>query len=194
MLEARYEDGEVMTDKHIRDELRTLLFAGHETTMIAIAWVMHYLHTDTDALERTRTEVGSASELSSNPWLEAVVQEALRPKPIIIGVVRQPARDMELGGFDVPAGTLLYVSIAMLNSDPELYPEPYVFRPERFMNRKPKPWEYAPAAAWELASPCSSVRPSLPHSCRNVDSNAWDPWTQKRHVATFPWLPAPGSP
>jgi cytochrome P450 len=145
LLDSSYDDGTPISDQRIRAHLRSLLFAGHETTMIAIAWVMHHLHSSPEALDRTRDELHADPEaVLDNAWFDAVVQEALRPKPLIIGIARQPAQDLELGGFDVPAGTPVYVSIAMLNSDPELYPDPYHFRPERFLTRRPKPWEFAP--------------------------------------------------
>jgi cytochrome P450 len=145
LLDSTYEDGSPLDDQRIRSHLRTLLFAGHETTMIAIAWVMHHLHTDEQALERTRAEIAACGgDVANNKWLEAVVNEALRPKPLIIGVARQLTEAMQLGGYDVPADARVYVAVAMLNSDPELYPDPYAFRPERFLDRSPKPWEFAP--------------------------------------------------
>jgi cytochrome P450 len=144
LLDSHYDDGAPMPTDAIRDHMRSLLFAGHETTMTTIAWVMHYLHANPDALERTRAEILADPDLGRNHWLDAVVCESLRVKPIILGVVRKLAEDMVLGDYDAPAGTRLNVSIVMLHSDPQLYPDPDAFRPERFLEQRPKPWEYAP--------------------------------------------------
>lgn len=195
LLDSKYDDTTQMSDERIRAHLRSLLFAGHETTMIAIAWVLHYLHTDEKVLERTRAELCQPStELATNPWLDAVVQEALRPKPLIIGVVRQPAEDMELGGYDVPAKTLIYVSIAMLNSDPELYPDPHAYRPERFLEKKPKPWEYAPfgggarrclGAAFAMLE-CKAVVAALLSRFRFERVGPADAATTRRNISMAP--------
>ncbi len=145
LLDSTYEDGSPLTNTSIRSHLRTLLFGGHETTMIAIAWTLHFLHADPAALERTRAVIDAPLEqLMQDEWLDAVVQEAVRPRPIILGITRELGEAATLGGYDVPAGSRLFISIAMLHTDPELYPEPHRFRPERFLEKKPKPWEYLP--------------------------------------------------
>jgi cytochrome P450 len=120
------------------------LFAGHETTMIGIAWVMHFLHRNPEQLERTRSELSAERDLNHHPWMDAVVAESLRVRPIILGVMRELAEQATLGEYAVPKGTHVNVSIVMLHSDPEIYPEPDAFRPERFLDKKPRPWEYAP--------------------------------------------------
>lgn len=144
LLDSHYNDGTSLDDEAIRSHLRSLLFAGHETTMIAIAWVMHYLHRDPDALERTRAELDADGPIAHNAWLDAVVSESLRVKPIILGVVRRLTVAMQLGDFEAHAGVMLNLSSVMLHSDPEVYPQPDVFRPERFIEGKLKPWEYMP--------------------------------------------------
>jgi cytochrome P450 family 110 len=145
LLETTYDDGEPLTDDSLSSHLRTLLFAGHETTMIGMAWVLHYVLRDASLLERTLAVLERPfDEVLNDPWLDAVVHEALRIYPIILGVVRELDEDLELGPYRAPAGTNVWVSIAMLHSDPELYPEPLAYRPERFLARMPKPYEYAP--------------------------------------------------
>jgi cytochrome P450 len=144
LLDSRYCDGASLDDEAIRSHLRSLLFAGHETTMIAIAWVMHYLHCNPGALERTRAELDADAALAHNTWLDAVVSESLRVKPIILGMVRKLSQPMQLGDYDAPAGVMLNLSTVMLHSDPGVYPQPNVFRPERFIEAKFKPWEYMP--------------------------------------------------
>jgi len=145
LLDSSYEDGTPLANPSIRSHLRTLLFAGHETTMIAIAWTLHHLHANPALLERTRAALDVPLEqLMQDEWLDAVVQEAIRPRPIILGVTRRLAEAATLGGYEVPAATQLFVSIVMLHTNPELYPDPDVYRPERFLERKPKPWEFMP--------------------------------------------------
>ena len=145
LLDTKYEDGTSPSNDSLLSHLRTLLFAGHETTMIGIAWVLHYLLRDPERMERTQAVVERPlDELLGDPWLDAVVLEALRIYPIILGVVRNLAADTALGPYTAPRGTNVWVSIAMLHSDPDLYPEPLAFRPERFLQQTPKPYIYAP--------------------------------------------------
>lgn len=145
LLEARYDDGRPLSDDSIRCHLRSLLFAGHETTMIAMAWVLHYVLRD-KALEARLLELieRPLDEVVQDAWFEAVVNEALRLYPIILGVVRGLGSHTQLGPYVAPAGTKVWVSIAMLHLDPDVFPEPNAFRPERFLERSFKPHEFAP--------------------------------------------------
>ena len=150
MLEARYEDGEAMTDKHIRDELRTLLFAGHETTALTLAWALFSIHHYDGVLERLREEVDGAGddpdpeELARLPYLGAVVDETLRRFPIVEIVFRVLRKPWTFGGYDLPEGMSVAAAIPAVHLSPKIYPEPYEFRPERFLDGKPKPYEYLP--------------------------------------------------
>jgi cytochrome P450 family 110 len=145
LLDTRYEDGSALSDDSIRCHLRALLFAGHETTMIAMAWVLHYVLRDAQLKDRMfALVVRPMDEIVQDPWFEAVINEALRLYPIILGVVRGLGASTQLGPYTVPAGTKVWVSIAMLHLDPQLYPEPEQFRPERFLETSFKPHEFAP--------------------------------------------------
>lgn len=145
LLDARYDDGSELSDESIRSHLRSLLFAGHETTMIAMAWVLHYVLRDAELESRMSALVTrSMEEIVQDPWFEAVINEALRLYPIILGIVRGLGAHTQLGQYVAPAGTKVWVSIAMLHSDPEVFPEPDKFRPERFLERTFKPYEFAP--------------------------------------------------
>lgn len=150
MLRARHEDGAGMTDDEIHDELVTLLFAGHETTGIALAWAMYWLLRDRDALTRLLAELDAAGErpepeaIARLPYLEAVTQETLRLYPIAPDGPRMLARPLEVGGFTIPPGACVAVAHALLHINPDTYPEPHRFRPERFLGRKFGPFEYAP--------------------------------------------------
>ncbi len=155
MITARYEDGEGMSDAQIRDELITLLAAGHETTAIALAWAMYWLHRHPDTLERLRAELASAGDsldaIASLPYLEAVCHETLRLYPIVPLAPRTLRQPMILGEHTLPTGTHVGACMAVLHRHPDLYPEPDVFRPERWLSRAARPgglafspWEFAP--------------------------------------------------
>jgi cytochrome P450 len=147
MLDARYEDGTEMSDEGIRDELRALLIAGHETTMIAIAWAFHFLHRDAGALERTvatATSIGDAAAMGKDPWLTAVTREAMRIHPIIPAFFRRIAAPVQLGPHALEPGQTVCVSIVMLHSHEGVWPDPFTFRAERFEDRTFKAWEFLP--------------------------------------------------
>lgn len=150
MLAARHDDGSGMTDAQIYDELLTLLFAGHETTGIALAWSIYWLHRDRARLEKLLAELDAAGErpepevLTRLPYLEAVVHETLRLYPIAPDAPRMLARPLELAGYTLPAGAGVAVAMGLVHIRPEIYPEPHAFRPERFLDRKYGPFEYAP--------------------------------------------------
>ena len=156
MIRARYDDGAAMSDDQIRDELITLLAAGHETTAIALAWAMYWLHRHPAALERLRGELTQAGHerdaIPALPYLDAVCHETLRLHPIVPIAPRTLRRPLTLGAHTLPAGTHLAACIAVLHRHPDLYPEPDSFRPERWLTRpaaRPTglafaPWEYAP--------------------------------------------------
>jgi cytochrome P450 len=150
LLGARHEDGSPMPDDDIVDELMTLLFAGHETTAITLAWAMQLLHSHPDTLERLHRELETVADdtpadtIASLPWLSAVVDETLRIRPVVPLVARTLEREFVLRGWKLPPGTGVGVSILLLHRDPQTYPEPFAFRPERFLDRTFSPFEYAP--------------------------------------------------
>jgi cytochrome P450 len=146
MLRARYEDGAPMDDADVVDELRTLLIAGHETTSIAIAWALHWLHRHPEALARLRAELASlgptptAEALGALPLLEAVCHETLRLRPIVLGVVRRLRAPFELAGHRLPPGVAVMASIFLAQRDPAVFSEPDRFVPERFLERAYSPY------------------------------------------------------
>ena len=138
LLGARYDDGSGMSDAQIRDQLLTLLIAGHETTAIALAWALYYLARSPAMIERLRAEP------TDEPYLQAVCNESLRIHTVVPDTLRRLNRPVELGGFTVPVGMDIGMAICALHTDPSLYPEPHVFRPERFLERKYSPFEFLP--------------------------------------------------
>ena len=150
LFAARDEDGRGMSDQELRDELMTLLFAGHETTGVALAWACYWLHRDPAALERLRAEVdalGDAPEpeaIAKLSYLDAVCNEVLRLHPIVPDVPRMLARPFELAGYSLAPPYGVAAATTLVHRREELYPEPDRFRPERFLERRFSPFEFLP--------------------------------------------------
>lgn len=153
LLAARDEDGQPMPDDEIRDQLILLVFAGHETTAIAIAWALYALHQPENAaaLSRLRDELaalGSSPDpeaLAKQPYLDAVCQETLRRYPIAPAPSpRKLLRPFDLMGYTLPAGMGVTAAIGIAHFREEVYPEPMRFRPERFLERQFSPFEFLP--------------------------------------------------
>jgi cytochrome P450 len=133
LLLARDEDGAPLTDDELRDELLTLLVAGHETTATGLAWAMERLTRHPAALERLTEEARTGDTTFS----DAVVKETLRLRPVVQLVPRRMLRDLELTRCTVPAGEKVVVSIYLVHHRADTYPEPDAFRPERFLADPP---------------------------------------------------------
>jgi cytochrome P450 family 135 len=130
LLAARHEDGSPMTDVELRDELMTLLTAGHETTATGLSWAFERL------LRTPRVLARLMESLDDDEYVDAVVKETLRVRPVVTDVARRLTRDLELGGWRLPAGTLVLPAIAAIHMRPDVYPSPEEFRPERFVGRE----------------------------------------------------------
>lgn len=150
LLRARYDDGSGMDDATICDQLRTLLIAGHETTAVILAWAIYFILRDGDVLARVRNELATLGPndgpeaLARLPYLGAVIDETLRIRPITADTFRLLTRPWQFGKWRIPAGTALSASALLVHSDPELWPEPQAFRPDRFLNARPRPNVYMP--------------------------------------------------
>jgi cytochrome P450 len=129
LLQARHADGEPMSDSELRDELMTLLVAGHETTATSLAWAMERLVRHPDKLARLRDEIASGDDA----YLDAVCKETLRLRPVLPLVVRMLTEPMEIGGYTLPAGAKVAPCIHLIHRRPDIYPDPAAFRPERFL-------------------------------------------------------------
>ena len=142
LLSIRDEAGEPLTDRELRDELITILLAGHETTATSIGWAFERLLRTPAALERLTAEVEAGE---SEEYLDAVVKETLRVRPVVPEVFRAPTEPTELGGYRFRPGAQLAVAILVVQFDPELYPpDPHEFRPERFLDGAPEPYTWVP--------------------------------------------------
>ena len=141
LLQARHEDGEQMSNRELRDELMTLLVAGHETTATALSWAVELLARHPAELDRLETEVAAGE---GDEYLDAVIKETLRLRPVIALVLRKLVEPMEIGGRLLPAGVSVAPSIYLVHRNPDVYPEPERFRPERFIEQPPGTYTWIP--------------------------------------------------
>jgi cytochrome P450 len=140
LLTSRYEDGAAMSTVELRDHMVSLLIAGHETTAAALAWGIELLSRSPQVMERLRAEMMAGEET----YLDAVAKETLRirsPLPVASRLVKKP---LELRGYTIPPGVLVSACNYLTHHDPEIYPEPYRFRPERFLESKPGTYTWFP--------------------------------------------------
>jgi cytochrome P450 family 110 len=151
LLQARDENGEAMTDEQLRDELMTLLIAGHETTATAVAWALYWIHRSPSVHEKLLHELETLganpdpTEIARLPYLTAVCNEALRIYPIgMLTVPRAVKEPVELLGYDLQPGTRVYGCIYLTHHREDLYPESTQFKPERFLERQFTPYEFLP--------------------------------------------------
>lgn len=151
LLKARDEQGEGLSDVELRDELVTALAAGHETTATALAWAFERLLLHPNALARLKQEVQNAGgkdappdKLAALPYMDAVIKEVMRLRPVIPMVGRVLQQPCTLSGHDLPSGTAVAACIYLAQRNPEVYPDPDAFKPERFLEGQPDPTSYLP--------------------------------------------------
>jgi cytochrome P450 family 135 len=140
LLRATDEDGKPMTDRELRDELVTVIGAGHETTATALAWAFERLLRNPRVLARLRDSI----EAGEDEYLDAAVKETLRIRPVIGDVARKLTAPAEIGGYELQAGTFVLPAIAAMHFREDLYPEPEEFRPERFLDEKASQYSWIP--------------------------------------------------
>jgi cytochrome P450 len=136
LLAARDEHGQPLSDEEIRDELMTLVLAGHETTANSLAWTLERLVRTPDAYATLREAVRGGDPERSGAYVEATIHEGMRVRPVIPIIVRLVKKPWRLGEYVVPADTPIAISIAALHHRPDVYPDPFAFRPERFLDSK----------------------------------------------------------
>jgi cytochrome P450 family 135 len=135
LLLARDEEGEPMTDVELRDELLTLLLAGHETTATSLAWAVERLVRHPGGLERVAHD---------GDYADAVVKEILRLRPVVAIVLRRLREPLEVAGRELPAGATVAPCILLVHRREDIYPDPEAFRPERFLDRAPGTYSWIP--------------------------------------------------
>jgi cytochrome P450 len=142
LLQARHEDGSPMSAAELRDELMTALVAGHETTASQLAWGFERLAREPAVVARLTDEVDAGD---GDEYLTATIHEILRHRPVLPNAEpRLTKGPITIGGFQYPAGVALVASAYLLHHDPDIYPEPYAFRPERFVGNAPGTYTWIP--------------------------------------------------
>jgi cytochrome P450 family 135 len=144
LLQARDEDGQAMTDGELRDELVTLLLAGHETTATSVAWAIERLVRNPHKLERLVAEIDAGGDGAAESYMTAVVNETLRVRPVVPIVARMLTQQLEVDGYALPAGTRVTPSIYLTNRNARVYEDPAEFRPERFEQSAPETFAWIP--------------------------------------------------
>jgi cytochrome P450 len=138
---ARFEDGDGMSDQELRDQLLTLLLAGHETTATALAWTADLLVRHPHVMQQLTDEVDAGE---SDAYLRAVISESLRLRPVVPLAGRRLTSELAVNGWTLPAGTDVTPAIWLTHTRADLYPEPYAFRPERFLDERPTTYGWVP--------------------------------------------------
>ena len=152
LLSARDENGESMTDVELRDELMTMLFAGHETTALSLSWALYWINYQPEVREKLLQELNSIDIANADPititqlpYLNAVCSETLRIYPaVFFSLPRILQAPMQLMGYDLPKGMMVSVCTYLTHHRPDIYPEPKHFRPERFLEQQFSPYQFVP--------------------------------------------------
>jgi cytochrome P450 len=141
LLKARHEDESPMSEQEIRDELLTLLVAGHETTASSLAWTFARLVHELPVLERLVEEIDAGEDA----YVTATIQETLRARPVLPNVApRLVVKPVEIGGWSYPPGCSLVANSYLIHHDPDIYPDPYSFCPDRFLDEPPGTYTWIP--------------------------------------------------
>jgi cytochrome P450 len=142
LLAARHEDGSPMSTQELRDELMTLLVAGHETTASELGWAFERLTREPRVRDQLVSEIESED---GDAYLTATIQETLRRRPVLPNAApRLVKKEVEVGGWTYPPGVALVANSYLVHHDPEIYPDPYAFRPERFLDEGPGTYTWIP--------------------------------------------------
>lgn len=147
LLSATDEDGRGRSEQEMHDQLRTLLAAGHETTATSLAWALYHIHRDDSVRERLIAELAhrpSPIEMAALPFLGAVIKESQRMHPPVPIVLRRLTSPLSIGGVRYPAGRVVGIALYALHFNPAIWSEPDRFSPDRFLDKRISPFEYAP--------------------------------------------------
>src|SRR4051794_5146369 len=195
LLTATTEDGEHLTDEELRNELLTLVLAGHETTANSLAWAWERLVRWPDAYDRLR-ESARAGDAADE--VERVIQETMRSRPVIPMIGRRVKVPWQLGEYAVPEDTPVLMSILLLHHREDLYPDPFSFRPERWVDRKPGTYEWIPFGGGirrclGAALAMAEQRVVLEAMARRLDMEAEDPAPERATHRNVTMIPARGA-
>jgi cytochrome P450 len=137
------EDGEALTDAELRDQLVTFLLAGHETTATTLSWVLHELAHRPELMERARSAAARADD-EGDAFLEAVVKETMRLRPVIFQATRTLTQPVEIAGYKLPAGVVVSPPLGLMGTHPAHHDAPHDFNPDRFLGTAPAPNTWIP--------------------------------------------------
>ena len=190
LIRHREADGTSMTPEELRDQIVTLLLAGHETTATGLAWALERLTRHRSVLARATR----AARTGDDAYLDAVVTETLRARPVVPDVSRLLTADVHLGPHTIPAGTFVDPAIVLLHRSPRFYPEPDRFDPERFVGARPDPAVWIPFGGGSrrclgAAFAATEMRVVLTEILRRVDLAPTDARPERarmRHVTLAP--------
>jgi cytochrome P450 len=196
LLQATTEDGEHLTDFEIRDELITLVLAGHETTANSLAWAWERLLRTPAAHERLLDAVRSGD--GAEEAIESTIVEAMRSRPVVPIIGRRVMKPWRLGDYAVPANSPVLISILLLHHQEDLYPEPFEFRPERWDGRKPGTYEWVPFGGGirrclGAALAMAEQRVVLEATARRLDLEADDPEPERALHRNVTMIPSRGA-
>jgi len=195
LLSARTEDGEALSDRELRDDLLTLVLAGHETTANQLAWAWERLVRTPHAHERLREAV--RSDQGAAEQIEATITETMRSRPVVPMTGRRVTVPWQLGDYGIPADTAVAISILLVHHREDVYPDPFAFRPERWLGRKPGTYEWIPfgggtrrclGAALAMAEQRVVLRTMAAH----LDLEADDPEPERPRHRSVTMIPARG--
>jgi cytochrome P450 family 135 len=194
LLGARHEDGSPMSDEELRDELVTVLGAGHETTATGLAWAVERLVRNPRVLEKLRDSVAAGED----EYLGATVKETLRSRPVIVDIGRKLTAPTEIGGYELSAGSFVLSAIAALHYREDLFPEPYEFRPERFLDGKTDNYAWIPFGGGVrrcigAAFAEYEMRTILREFVTRADLRAVDPKAEKVKIRNITLVPGHGA-
>ncbi|HET6998846.1 MAG TPA: cytochrome P450 [Solirubrobacterales bacterium] len=194
LLGARDEDGQPMNDRELRDEMVTVLGAGHETTATGLAWAVERLTHNPAVLAKLRDSLAAGEE----DYLGATVKETLRARPVIVDVGRKLTAPVTLGGYELPAGSFVLAAIAALHYREDTFPEPEEFRPERFLEAKADNYAWIPFGGGVrrcigAAFAEYEMRTILREFVERADLRAADPKPEQVKIRNITLVPAKGA-
>ncbi|MCK9250102.1 MAG: cytochrome P450 [Solirubrobacteraceae bacterium] len=197
LMRATTEDGELLTDRELRDELLTLVLAGFETTANSLSWAWERLVRWPDAHERLITAVREDAP-DADDVVERTILEAMRSRPVIPIIGRRVTVPWRLGEYVVPAGSPISISILLVHHRDDLYPDPYAFRPDRWIGRKPGTYEWIPFGGGTRrclgsALAMAEQRVVLTHMARRLDLRADRPEPEAPQHRNVTMIPARGA-
>jgi cytochrome P450 len=197
LLQAETEDGERLTDRELRDELLTLVLAGHETTANQLAWTFERLLRTPAAYDGLRDVVRGPQAEEADTWIEATIHEGMRNRPVIPIIGRRVTEPWQLGEYTLPAESWVLMSILLVHHRDDVYPDPFAFRPERFLGQKPGTYTWIPFGGGirrclGATLAMAEMRSVLRHIAARTDLMAPEPEPEHARHRNVTMIPAKG--